>query len=207
MSIDFTNKAVFITGASSGIGLASAQLFAKAGARLILLARREDKLRSLIDTLEKEYKTDCLLLTVDICQQQRIDKACAELTGPWSNIDILINNAGLALGKDKVQVGSVADWEQMIDTNIKGLLYVTHALLPNMLARNQGHIINLGSVSGRQVYVGGAVYCATKAAVKMFNDALRLDLSGSALRVTCVEPGMVETGLAAGLNRKGGTRR
>lgn len=193
MPMNFNNKTVFISGASSGIGLACAQLFAKAGARLILLARRADKLRNLAATLESEHGTQSLVLAMDVRDHSAINKACSELTKPWSEIDVLINNAGLALGKDKVQDSLLADWEQMIDTNIKSLFYITHALLPNMLKRNQGHIINLGSIAGRQVYAGGAVYCATKQAVKAFNDVLRLDLYGSALRVTCIEPGMVET--------------
>ncbi len=193
MSIDFNNKTVFISGASSGIGLACAHLFAKAGARLILLARREDKLRNLAAELKTEHNAQSLIFVVDICDHSAVEKICAGLTSPWSEIDVLINNAGLALGKDKVQTAVLDDWEKMINTNIKGLLYLTHALLPNMLKRNQGHIINLGSISGRQVYIGGAVYCATKHAVKAFSDALRLDLSGHALRVSCIEPGMVET--------------
>lgn len=193
MSIHFNNKTVFISGASSGIGYASAQLFAEAGARLILLARREDKLRSLAAELKSEYNTQSLIFAADVCDRRAIEQICAGLTAPWSEIDVLINNAGLALGKDKVQMALLDDWEKMIDTNIKGLLYLTHALLPNMLKRNQGHIINMGSVSGRQVYIGGAVYCATKHAVKAFNDALRLDLSGKAIRVSCIDPGMVET--------------
>jgi 3-hydroxy acid dehydrogenase/malonic semialdehyde reductase len=193
MSINFNNKTVFISGASSGIGLACAHLFAKAGARLILLARREDNLRNLATQLKSEYNAQSLIFAADICEHSAVEKICAGLTSPWSEIDVLINNAGLALGKDKVQAALLDDWEKMIDTNIKGLLYLTHALLPNMLKRNQGHIINLGSISGRQVYIGGAVYCATKHAVKAFSDALRLDLSGNAIRVSCIEPGMVET--------------
>ncbi|MCD6045889.1 MAG: short-chain alcohol dehydrogenase of unknown specificity [Gammaproteobacteria bacterium] len=193
MSINFNNKTVFISGASSGIGYAAAHLFARAGARLLLLARREDKLRYLAAQLKSEYNTQSLIFAADICDHNAVKKICAGLTSPWSDIDVLINNAGLALGKDKVQTALVEDWEKMIDTNLKGLLYLTHALLPNMLKRNQGHIINLGSIAGRQVYAGGAVYCATKHAVKAFNDALRWDLNGSAIRVSCVEPGMVET--------------
>lgn len=193
MSLSFTNKTVFITGASSGIGLACAQLFAKAGARLILLARRADRLQNLAAQLTAAHGTQSLVFAVDVCDQAAVDKICRELTALWSDIDVLINNAGLALGKDKVQEAVLADWEQMINTNIKSLFYITHALLPNMLKRDQGHIINIGSIAGRQVYAGGAVYCATKQAVKAFNDALRLDVNGSALRVTCIEPGMVET--------------
>lgn len=193
MPTNFKNKTIFISGASSGIGYACAQLFAQAGARLILLARREDKLRQLAAQLKSKYNTDSLIFAADICDHPAVEKICASLSSPWSEIDILINNAGLALGKDKVQTALIEDWEKMIDTNIKGLLYLTHALLPKMLQRNQGHIINLGSISGRQVYMGGAVYCATKHAVKAFSDALRLDLSGYALRVSCIEPGMVET--------------
>lgn len=193
MSLDFNNKTVFITGASSGIGLACAQLFARAGARLILVARRADRLESLAAQLKAAQGTQSLVFAVDVCDRMAVEKICSELTKPWSDIDVLINNAGLALGKDKVQEALLADWEQMIDTNIKSLFYITHALLPNMLKRNQGHIINMGSIAGRQVYAGGAVYCATKQAVKAFSDALRLDVNGSALRVTCIEPGMVET--------------
>ena len=193
MSTKFNNKTVFISGASSGIGLASAHLFAKAGARLILLARREDKLKSLAAELNTEYNTQSLVFAADICERSAVEKICASLTSPWSGIDVLINNAGLALGKDKAQSSLLDDWEKMIDTNIKGLFCLTHALLPNMVKRNQGHILNLGSIAGRQVYAGGAVYCATKHAVKAFSDALRYDLNGSAIRVSCIEPGMVET--------------
>jgi len=193
MSTNFSNKTVFISGASSGIGRACAQLFAKAGARLILLARREDKLKSLAAELKAEHNTQSLVFAADICEQSAIEKICAGLTSPWSEMDVLINNAGLALGKDKAQSALLEDWEKMIDTNIKGVLYLTHALLPNMVKRNQGHILNLGSIAGRQVYAGGAVYCATKHAVKAFSDALRYDLNGSAIRISCIEPGMVET--------------
>ncbi len=193
MPVNFNNKTVFISGASSGIGLASAHLFAKAGARLILMARREDKLLHLEQILKAEYNTQSFVFAADITTKNKVQQIAESLTPPWSEIDVLINNAGLALGKDKVQTALLDDWEKMIDTNVKGLLYLTRALLPNMIKRNQGHVINLGSISGRQVYVGGAVYCATKHAVKAFSDALRLDLSGSALRVSCIEPGMVET--------------
>ncbi len=189
----FENKTVFITGASSGIGLACAERFAEAGARLILVARRADKLEHLAAELKAKYKAQSKVFPADVCDRIAIDKIFKSLTGPLSEIDVLINNAGLALGKDRIQEALLSDWEQMIDTNIKSLFYITHALLPSMLKRDRGHIINIGSIAGRQVYSGGAVYCATKQAVKAFSEALRLDVNGSALRVTCIEPGMVET--------------
>ncbi|MFT5233804.1 MAG: 3-hydroxy acid dehydrogenase/malonic semialdehyde reductase [Candidatus Krumholzibacteriia bacterium] len=182
-------RTVLITGASAGIGAACARAFAAAGARLILVARREEKLRALADTLD----TECHLVSVDVRDRQSVDNAVASLPNEWSEIDILINNAGLSRGLDKMQDAKHLDWEEMIDTNIKGLLWFSRAVLPGMVARDSGQIINLGSVAGRQVYPGGGVYCATKAAVRALTQSLRIDLLGTRVKASSVDPGLVET--------------
>lgn len=187
--LSLQNKTIFITGASSGIGMACAKSCADLGARLILLARREDRLSALVDTLA----TECHILTADVRDRQAIDAAIASLPSDWQQIDGLINNAGLAAGLSSVQAGDIDDWEQMIDTNIKGLLYLTRAIAPRMLEQNHGHIINIGSIAGHEVYPNGAVYCATKHAVNAITRGLKMDLLGSQIRVTEIAPGMVDT--------------
>ena len=187
--LSLKNKTIFITGASSGIGMACAKSCADLGARLILLARREERLAALVD----ELKTDCHILTADVRDRKAIDAAIASLPNDWQQIDGLINNAGLAAGLSTVQAGDIEDWEQMIDTNIKGLLYLTRAIAPRMLAQNHGHIINIGSIAGHEVYPNGAVYCATKHAVNAITRGLKMDLLGSQIRVTEIAPGMVDT--------------
>lgn len=188
------NQTVMITGASSGIGAACAELFAKAGARLILVARRESRLISLISRLQEIYPDlESHLLQLDICDRQAVEKSLNNLPEKWRQIDVLVNNAGLAAGRAKIQEAEIDDWEAMIDTNVKGLLYVTRQVLPNMLARNQGYIINIGSIAAHHAYSGGSVYCGTKACVRSISQALRQDICGSGIRVTEIDPGLVET--------------
>ncbi|MFO5472579.1 MAG: SDR family oxidoreductase [Dolichospermum sp.] len=186
------NHIVLITGASSGIGAACAKIFAHAGAKLILAARRWDRLQQLADSLD--IPSDKIyLLELDVCDRLAVESAINNLSPSWSNIDILINNAGLSRGLDKLYQGDFHDWEEMIDTNIKGLLYLTRYIVPGMVERNCGHVINIGSVAGHQTYPGGNVYCGTKAAVKAISEGLKQDLLGTPVRVTSVDPGMVET--------------
>lgn len=187
------DKTVFITGASSGIGEASAKRFAKEGARLLLCARRLDKLRALAMSLQQDYGTEVHVMALDVCDRASVNTALKTLPSDWQTIDILLNNAGLAAGLDVLHEGDVDDWEAMIDTNVKGLLYVTRAVLPQMVARQSGHIINIGSIAGHEVYPKGAVYCATKQAVDALSRGLRMDLHGMNIRVSAVDPGAVET--------------
>jgi len=182
-------KTIFITGATSGFGLAFAKRFAKEGARIVATGRREDRLSKLKKALGNSVHT----LTLDVRDQKAVEKAIAGLPAKFSKVDILINNAGLALGLGHVPNIEFADWEQMVETNIKGVLYCTHALLPQMVKRNSGHIINIGSVAGTYPYPGGNVYGATKAFIKQFSLNLRADLLGKNIRVTNIEPGMAET--------------
>lgn len=184
---------VLITGASSGIGAAAARVFAQAGAKLILVARRQEQLEQLADQLSKEFASLFHLLPLDVRDAIAVESALATLPPEWSAIDILINNAGLSRGLDKLYAGSVQDWEEMIDTNIKGLLYLTRAIVPGMVSRGRGHVVNIGSVAGHQTYPSGNVYCATKAAVRAISEGLKQDLLGTPVRVTSVDPGMVET--------------
>ncbi len=189
----FQGKTVLITGASAGIGEACALRFAAEGARLLLAARREDRLRSLQSRLQSAGAKEVAALTLDVRDPQQVQQAIDGLPAPWQAIDILLNNAGLSRGLDKVHEGNIVDWEEMIDTNVKGLLYVTRAVVPGMVARGHGHVVNIGSTAGRVTYPGGAVYCATKAAENRINEGLRMDLLGTPVRVTSVDPGMVET--------------
>ncbi|MBN4001845.1 SDR family oxidoreductase [Nostoc sp. LPT] len=187
------NQIILITGASSGIGTACAKIFAGAGAKLILAARRLERLQQLADTLSKDFSTDIHLLELDVRDRNAVESAIATLPSAWSDIDILINNAGLSRGLDKLHEGSFQDWEDMIDTNVKGLLYVSRYVVPGMVSRDRGHVVNLGSIAGHQTYPGGNVYCATKAAVRAISEGLKQDLLGTQVRVTSVDPGMVET--------------
>lgn len=188
------NKIVFISGASSGIGKACAELFAQAGAKLILGARSVEKLQELGNELKVQYQTEILALKLDVQDKEAVDEAINGLPLAWQKIDILINNAGLARGLEKLHQGDVADWEAMIDTNVKGLLYLTRKIVPQMLENQlNGHVINIGSTAGILAYPGGAVYCATKAAVKFISDGLRMDVVDTPIRVTNIQPGMVET--------------
>jgi 3-hydroxy acid dehydrogenase/malonic semialdehyde reductase len=192
VSEQLKNKLICITGASSGIGAACAQLFAQHGARLLLIARRKERLQTFAQSLQQQG-ADVHLLTLDVRSAEDVNRELTQLPTSWQNIEILINNAGLGLGIDKIQQGNVEDWDVMIDTNIKGLLYVTRAIIPGMINRKNGHIVNMGSIAGHEVYSGGAVYCATKHAVTAITKGLRQDLLGTGIRVSTVDPGMVET--------------
>ncbi len=193
MPASLANQTVLITGASSGIGAACARQLAPTGARLILAARRLEPLQALAEELQQQQPVEVLPLVLDVRQADAVSAAIAELPEEWRAIDILINNAGLSRGLDKQYEAPLDDWEAMIDTNIKGLLYVTRAVVPGMVARHQGHVVNVGSIAGRQTYPGGSVYCATKAAVRSLSEGLKLDLLGTPVRVTNIDPGLVET--------------
>jgi NADP-dependent 3-hydroxy acid dehydrogenase YdfG len=182
-------KTVLITGATAGIGEASAQIFAQNGYRLILVARRSERLKTLAETLD----TEVLTITLDVCKKEEVVEKLGNLPAEWQNIDILLNNAGLAVGLNTLQNGEIDDWERMIDTNVKGLLYVTRTIAPLMIARNEGHIINISSVAGKEVYANGNVYCASKHAVDALSKAMRMDMLQHNIKVTNVAPGMVET--------------
>ena len=186
-------KTVFITGASSGIGEATAYAFAAEGARLLLAARRLDKLTAVADRALALGAAEINAFELDVRDQPAVAAAVGGLPAEWAQIDVLVNNAGLSRGLDKLYEGSIEDWEEMIDTNVKGLLYVTRAVVPGMVERKSGHVINMGSTAGELPYPGGAVYCASKAAEKSINDGLRQDLLGTPVRVTSIDPGMVET--------------
>lgn len=186
------NKTVLITGATSGIGLGCARKFAENGDRLILTGRNEKRLEEIRRELE-EKGTKVLILTFDVRDSQKAKQQIDNLPEEWKEIDVLVNNAGLALGLEPEYEGDLNDWEVMIDTNIKGLLTMTRLVVPGMVERNSGHIINIGSVAGDAAYAGGNVYCATKAAVKALTDGLRIDVANTAIRVTTLKPGLVET--------------
>jgi len=191
--VSLENKMVFITGASSGIGKSCARAFAEQGARLILAARRLERLEDLAVELKRKPGQDILLLSLDVRKQPAVERAVNGLPAEWAAIDVLVNNAGLSRGLDKIHEGKLEDWEEMIDANIKGLLYVSRAVIPGMVKRGRGHIINLGSIAGYEVYPGGNVYCATKFAVRAISKGMRIDLNGTPIRVSEIAPGMVET--------------
>jgi len=186
-------QTVLITGASSGIGLACAEAFAVTGARLLLCARREDRLRDLTVRLRESHGTEILAFALDVRVRGKVEEAFAALPPAWQAIDILVNNAGLSRGLEPLQEGSFHDWDEMLDTNVKGLLNVSRTLLPGMIARGGGQVINIGSIAGHEVYPGGAVYCASKHAVDAITKGLRLDLNGTGVRVSTVDPGLVDT--------------
>ena len=185
-------KTVLITGATSGIGLGCARKFAANGDRLILTARNQQRLEEISNELKKDG-TEVLTLAFDVRNRQETIKAVNSLPADWQDIDVLVNNAGLALGLEQEYKGDLDDWETMIDTNIKGLLLMTRLIVPRMVERNCGHVINIGSVAGDAAYAGGNVYCATKAAVKALSDGLRIDVADTEVRVTNLKPGLVET--------------
>jgi 3-hydroxy acid dehydrogenase/malonic semialdehyde reductase len=187
------NSIVFITGASSGIGRACAYKFAETGAQLVLIARRKDRLDKLASELKAQFQTDSYLGKVDVRDCAAVTKFVQKLPTKWQHIDILINNAGLSRGLQKLYEGQVEDWEEMIDTNVKGLLFVSRALLPGMVERKKGTIINIGSIAGHDVYPGGNVYCATKHAVDALTKGMRMDLVDTPIRVCTIDPGLVET--------------
>ena len=185
-------KIALVTGATSGIGEACARKFAEGGYDLIITGRNVDKLKA-VELQVRGLGADVLPLVFDVRDRNAAISAVKSLTGKWAVVGVLINNAGLALGLDKEYEGDMDDWEAMIDTNIKGLLTMTRLIVPGMVARNRGHVINIGSVAGDAAYAGGNVYCATKAAVKAITDGLRIDVAHTAVRVTNVKPGLVET--------------
>ena len=187
------NKVIFITGASSGIGKACAEVFAREKSNLILTARRIERVKALAKKLEKQYgiKTKCIKL--DVRDYEQMEKTINILQGNWKKIDILVNNAGLSRGLDKIHEGKKEDWDEMIDTNIKGLAYITRHILPLMVKRKKGHIINIGSTAGHDVYPAGNIYAATKFAVKALSQSTRYDVLDKGIKVSSVDPGMVET--------------
>lgn len=185
------NRTILITGASSGFGLETAKRFATEGDRLVLVARREDKLRALVSELSAQVP--CHTVTLDVQNRDEVFEKLGSLPNEFSEIDVLVNNAGLAVGLAPVQEGDVDDWERMIDTNIKGLIYVTRAVLPGMIKRGRGHVINIGSTAGSIPYPGGNVYGGTKAFVEQFTKNLHCDVHGTGVRVTNIAPGLAET--------------
>ena len=185
------NKTALITGATSGIGRATARLFAKNGIRLILCGRRQERLDALASELQNQ--TEVCTLNFEVRDKEQVFKQIESLSEAFSKIDILINNAGNAHGMDTIQDGSLEDWDAMIDINVKGLLYVSKAIIPNMIASKSGHIINIGSTAGKEVYPKGNVYCASKYAVDAINQGMRLDLNGMGIKVGAINPGLVET--------------
>ena len=193
MALNLEGKIVLVTGASSGIGRACAEAFAAHGCRMSLVARRQDRLDALATALRKRHGVEVSTATLDVRDRAAVDAWAEGLAEDWRNIDILVNNAGLARGLAPLHEGDVQDWEEMIDTNVKGLLYVTRAILPGMVERSRGHVINIGSIAGHEVYPGGNVYCASKHAVTAINRALGIDTLGTGVRVSSVDPGMVET--------------
>ena len=193
LSTSLKDKIVFITGASSGIGAATAMEFARHGAKLLLCARRLDRLQAMEAELRDAGAPDIFSFELDVRSRDTVHTILANLPESWSTIDVLVNNAGLSRGLDKLYEDDIENWEEMIDTNVKGLLYVTRAIVPGMVKRNHGHVISLGSIAGHAAYPNGAVYCATKAAERFLSDGLRIDINGTAVRVTSIDPGMVET--------------
>lgn len=189
--ISLENKTALITGASAGIGLAVAEAFAKAKAKLILCARRLDKLQMIADELQKKYSIDVIVLQLDVRDGIAVKETLSKLSD--QQIDILVNNAGMAKGFEKLFEGNSEDWDEMIDTNVKGLLYVTRQVLPMMVKAESGHIVNLGSTAGHEVYPNGNVYCSTKYAVKALTQAIRMETLDKNIKVSTVDPGMVET--------------
>ena len=185
-------KIVLITGATSGIGLGCARKFAENGDKVILTGRNEQRLTEIRKELT-DQGAEVLTLAFDVRDREKAKKYIDDLPEEWKQIDVLVNNAGLALGLEPEYEGNLDDWETMIDTNIKGLLLMTRLIVPGMVERNSGHIINIGSVAGDAAYAGGNVYCATKAAVKALTDGLRIDVANTAIRVTNLKPGLVET--------------
>ena len=186
-------KIVFITGASSGIGAATAMAFAAEGARLLLAARRAGRLAEVASKALEKGAQAVHSIHLDVRNRHSVQQVIDELPEEWAAIEILVNNAGLSRGLDKLYTGRFEDWDEMIDTNVKGLLYVTRAVVPGMVVRGHGHVVNLGSMAGEIAYPNGAVYCASKAAVHAINDGLREDVLGTPVRITSINPGLVET--------------
>jgi NADP-dependent 3-hydroxy acid dehydrogenase YdfG len=193
MTENKSQKIAMITGATAGIGKATACKFAEAGYNLIITGRRSDLLQKLTESLIKKYAIDVISLNFDVRIKEDVEKQINALPDAWKKINILVNNAGLAVGLSTIQYGIIDDWERMIDTNIKGLLYVSRAIMPIMIANGCGHIVNIGSIAGREVYPNGNVYCGTKAAVDSITRGMRIDLVKHGIKVSLIEPGAVET--------------
>ena len=189
----FKNKIVFIAGATSGIGKAAADLFAKDGAKLLLCARRFEKLEQIKKEYEEKYNSEVHIFKLDVRSSIDVEHEINSLPDKWKKIDLLLNNAGLSRGLDKIQDGKIQDWDEMIDTNVKGLLYVSRSVIPLMLKMESAHIINLGSIAGRELYPGGNVYCASKFAVDAITKGMRIDLMDTPIKVSTVDPGLVKT--------------
>ncbi|HEX2918152.1 MAG TPA: SDR family NAD(P)-dependent oxidoreductase [Edaphobacter sp.] len=188
-----SGKTVLVTGASSGIGRATALAFAREGAKVAVCARREERLADLERELSDVGAAAVLAFSLDVTQRSAVEQTLKSLPDEWSAIDVLVNNAGLSRGLTKVYEDDPQNWEEMIDTNVKGLLYVTRTVVPGMVERGRGHVINMGSTAGYMTYANGAVYCATKAAEKSISEGLKIDLMGTPVKVTSIDPGMVET--------------
>ncbi len=193
MAESLKGKIVIVTGASAGIGKACAEYFAAEGAKLILAARRTEHLKILSDSLRNQYGTESVWYQLDVRERDEVKNIVEGLPNEWKSVDILINNAGLSQGLDKIQDGDIDDWERMLDTNVKGLLYVTRAVLPSMLQRGKGHIINISSIAGYSVYPRGNVYCASKFAVRALNEGMLIDTVDTPIKITSVSPGLVDT--------------
>lgn len=187
------SKTTLITGATSGIGKACAEIFAKNGYNLIITGRRKERLNKLSDILQKEFNIEVLSLVFDVRDRKSVEETLNSIPDDKKTIDVLINNAGLAAGVDPIQTGDVDDWERMMDTNVKGLLYVSRTIIPWMVERKEGHIINIASIAGKEVYPNGNVYCASKHAVDALSQGMRIDLLKYGIRVTNIAPGLVET--------------
>ena len=183
----------FITGATAGIGKATAEIFAKNGYNIIITGRRKERLDEFSFYLKSTFNVNVLTLNFDVRKLREVETAVNSIPAEWKNINVLVNNAGLAVGLSTIQEGDIDDWERMIDTNIKGLLYVTRTIAPLMIANNSGHIINIGSIAGKEVYANGNVYCATKHAVDALSKSMRIDMLPHNIKVTAINPGMVET--------------
>jgi 3-hydroxy acid dehydrogenase/malonic semialdehyde reductase len=183
----------FITGATAGIGKSTAEIFAKNGYNIIITGRRKERLEEFSAQLKKAFKIEVLSLNFDVRNLKEVQTAVESIPENWKKINVLVNNAGLAVGLNSIQEGVVDDWERMIDTNVKGLLYITRTLAPLMIANGFGHIVNLGSIAGKEVYANGNVYCATKHAVDALSKSMRIDLLPHHIKVTAIHPGMVET--------------
>lgn len=190
------SSTILITGATSGFGEATARLFAKHGYRLIITGRRKERLVKLQTELQTNFNSEVLILSFDVRNQAEVSSSLHSLPENWKSIDVLLNNAGLASGLDPIQDGKLEDWEKMIDTNVKGLLYVSKEIIPLMIKRNKGHIINIGSTAGKEVYANGNVYCASKYAVDAITKGMRIDLLKHGIKVTQIAPGAANTEFA-----------
>jgi NADP-dependent 3-hydroxy acid dehydrogenase YdfG len=193
MGVSIKDKTVFVTGASSGIGAATAMECARHGAKLLLCGRRLEKLQAMDAALRDAGALDVYSFALDVRDRAAVAAAYDALPEAWKAVDVLVNNAGLSRGLTKMYEDDIDNWDEMIDTNVKGLLYVTRSVVPGMVTRGHGHVVNLGSIAGQAAYPNGGVYCATKAAERFITDGLRIDLNGTPVRVTTIDPGMVET--------------